>query len=48
MFGNENYYLNPGSATYPKEGNPQSYMVYENRCFAVKDFNGNIIFEKKF
>ena len=48
MFGNDNWYLNPGSATYPKEGNPNSYMVYENRCFTVKDFDDNILFEKKF
>ena len=47
-FGNENYYLNPGAATYPKEGNPQSYMIYENRCFTVKDFDGNILIRKQF
>ena len=47
-FGDENYYLNPGAATYPKEGNPSSYMIYENRCFTVKDFDGNIIFSKQF
>ena len=47
-FGDNNYYLNPGSATYPKEGNPQSYMIYENKTFTVKDFNGNILLEKKF
>ena len=48
QFGNENYYLNPGSTTYPKEGNPKSYMVYENRSFTVKDFDGNVIFSKQF
>ena len=47
-FGNGNFYLNPGSAALPKENNPRSYMVYENRCFTVKDFSGNVIFEKKF
>ena len=47
-FGEGNYYLNPGSATYPKEGNPNSYMIYENRCFTVKDFEGNVIFSKQF
>ena len=46
-FGNGNLYLNPGSAALPKEGNPRTYMVYENRCFTVKDFDGNIIFETK-
>ena len=45
-FGDENLYLNPGSAAIPKENNPRSYMVYENRCFTVKDFDGNVIFSK--
>ena len=47
-FGNENYYLNPGSVAIPKENNPKSYMIYENRCFTVKDFEGNTIFSKQF
>ena len=47
-FGNENYYINPGSVALPKNGCPKSYMVYENRCFTVKDFDGNTIFNKEF
>ena len=47
-FGNNNFYLNPGSPTYPKENNPKSYMIYENRCFTVKDLDGKIIFTKTF
>ncbi len=47
-FGDGNCYLNPGSVALPKENNPRSYMVYENRCFTVKDFLGNVIFEKRF
>lgn len=47
-FGNKNYYLNPGSAALPKENNPRTYMVYENRTFTVKDFAGNTVFEKRF
>ena len=47
-FGNGNFYLNPGSAALPKENNPRTYMIYENRKFTVKDFSGNIIFEKIF
>ena len=47
-FGNENYYLNPGSVTLPKENNPKSYMIYENRTFSVKDFDGNTLIEKSF
>lgn len=46
-FGDGNLYLNPGSAAIPKENNPKTYMVYENRCFTVKDFSGNVIFSKQ-
>ena len=47
-FGNENYYINPGSAALPKEGNPRTYMVYENRKFTIKDFDGKVVLEKQF
>ncbi len=47
-FGNGNYYLNPGSASLPKENNPKTYMIYENRTFTVKDFLGNKVLEKSF
>ena len=47
-FGKSNFYLNPGSVALPKENNPRTYMVYENRCFTVKDFDGNTIFNKEF
>ncbi len=36
-------YLNPGSVAIPKENNPPSYMIYENKTFKIKDFDGNII-----
>ena len=42
-----NLYLNPGSIALPKEGNPRTYMIYENKSFTVKDIEGNIIFERK-
>lgn len=29
-------YLNPGSAALPKEGQPKSYMVYEDGVFTIK------------
>jgi putative phosphoesterase len=45
-FGNNNTYLNPGSVSLPKEGNPKSYMIYEDGVFLIKDFESNII--KKF
>ncbi len=48
MFGDENYYLNPGSVSLPKEDNPKTYMIYENRTFTVKSFDGDVIFEKSF
>ena len=47
-FGRSNYYLNPGSVSLPKENNPKSYMIYENRCFTVKDLDGNNILTKQF
>ena len=47
-FGNDNWYLNPGSPSIPKGNNPKTYMIYENRTFTVKDFEGNCIFSKNF
>lgn len=47
-FGNNNYYINPGSAALPKENNPRTYMIYENRRFTIKDFDGNTVLEKQF
>jgi predicted phosphodiesterase len=47
-FGNCNFYLNPGSVAIPKGGNPRTYMVYENRTFTVKDFDGNTVLQKQF
>ena len=46
-FGNGNTYINPGSVSLPKEGNPKSYMVYEDGLFSIKDFCGNVIKEYK-
>lgn len=37
------YYLNPGSVSIPKEGNRNSYMVYENSCFIIKALDGTEI-----
>ncbi len=47
-FGNDNYYLNPGSVALPKENNPRTYMVYENRTFTVKDLDGKTVLKKEF
>lgn len=42
-FGNCNTYINPGSVSLPKEGNPKSYMTYTDGLFEIKDFDGNIL-----
>lgn len=42
-FGNNNTYINPGSVSLPKEGNPKSYMTYTDGVFEIKDFDGNIL-----
>ena len=40
---NNFYHINPGSAALPKEGNPKTYMVYENRCFTIKKLEDDSI-----
>ena len=47
-FGDGLVYLNPGSVTLPKNGNPRTYMIYENRTFSVYDFDKNLIFSRTF
>ena len=47
-FGDRNTYINPGSAALPKNENPRTYMMYENRKFTIKDFLGNAILQKEF
>ena len=39
--------LNPGSVSIPKEGNPPTYAVLEDKTFTIKDFDGNIIKEMR-
>lgn len=36
-------YINPGSISLPKQNNTNSYMVYENNTFTIKDFNQNVL-----
>ena len=36
-------YLNPGSVTIPKEGNPKSYMIYEDGLFTIRTMDGEIL-----
>lgn len=33
-------YINPGSVSLPKNGNPPTYAVYENGTFAIKTLDG--------
>lgn len=37
--------LNDGSVALPKQGNPRSYMTYENGVFLIKTLDGEIITE---
>lgn len=37
------WYINPGSVSIPKEGNENSYMIYENRTFIIKNLKGDEI-----
>lgn len=41
-------FMNPGSVSIPKENSHNGYMIYENREFIWKDFEGNIIMKKSF
>lgn len=41
-------YLNPGSVSIPKEGNKNSYMVYENSEFLIKSLDGEVIRDWKY
>ena len=38
-------YLNPGSVSIPKEGNPPTYAVLQDRLFVIKGFDGRIVKE---
>lgn len=39
------YLLNPGSASLPKDGNPNSYGMLEDHVFRIYDFDGNVVKE---
>ena len=47
-FGNGNTYINPGSISIPKENNPRTYAIYENREFKIVDLDGNTVLTHKF
>ena len=35
-FGENNWYINPGSVSIPKMESPKSYILYENRTFSFR------------
>lgn len=39
------HHLNPGSVSMPKENSKRSYIIYEDRKFVFKDFEGNVFDE---
>ena len=47
-FGNKNCYINPGSVSIPKGGNPKSYIIYNDKTFECRDFDKNLITSRKF
>ncbi|MCX4256117.1 MAG: phosphodiesterase [Oscillospiraceae bacterium] len=39
--GSRDYiYMNPGSVSLPKEGNPKTYMIYEDGAFVIRTLDG--------
>jgi len=44
-FGNENLYLNPGSAALPKEGQEKTFLSYEGRTFRLLRTDGTVVWE---
>ena len=41
-----NLYINPGSISLPKEGNPPTYLIFDEEKFTIYDINDNILVEK--
>ena len=39
-FGEDNWYVNPGSVSIPKMDSPKSYILYENRVFSFRTLDG--------
>ncbi|MDD4082542.1 MAG: phosphodiesterase [Sphaerochaetaceae bacterium] len=39
----ENYFINPGSVSIPKNSSPNSYVILEDRSFKIMDFEKKII-----
>ncbi len=41
-FGTQQYYLNPGSISLPKDNSPHSYMTWEDTTFQWKSLDGTV------
>jgi putative phosphoesterase len=41
----KNIFMNPGSISIPKGGYKPSFMIYENRKFVIKTFDGENLFD---
>jgi len=39
-FGEDNWYINPGSVSIPKMDSPKSYILYENGTFSFRTLDG--------
>ena len=39
----DNFFMNPGSVSIPKENSEHSYMIYENQSFTLKNLDGKIL-----
>ena len=39
-FGQDNYYLNPGSTSLPKDNSPHSYLLWDGNTFTWKEMDG--------
>ncbi len=47
-FGNDNYYLNPGSVSLPKGDSVNSYMIIEDGSIAWKNMKGEVFYGMQF
>ena len=45
-FGEDNFYLNPGSVSIPKENSPHSYMTLENGVFQWKELESGEVYHE--
>jgi putative phosphoesterase len=47
-FGDGNVYINPGSVSIPKGGNPKSFILYSDRTFTTVTPDGVVISKVEF